>query len=104
MKSTRPPARAKSRGFAVVLLLAVILGVLFWKCFLPDYVHFFNDGPLGVQKAAWMNDPGGFLGQWNDLDGLGFSAGALLPDADSLLRGALGPVWYSKLYIPLALW
>jgi hypothetical protein len=102
MKSTRPPAN--SRGFAVVLLLAAILCVLFWKCFLPDYVHFFNDGPLGVQKAAWMHVPEGFLGQWDDLDGLGFNGGALLPDADSLLRGSLGPVCYSKFYIPLALW
>ena len=77
---------------------------MFWKLFLPDYVHFFNDGPLGLQKAAWMRLPAGFHGHWDDLDGLGFSGGASVVNADSLLRWGFGPVGYAKFYIPFALW
>ena len=32
--------------------MVIVLLVLFWKSFVPGYVLFSNDGPLGQQMAA----------------------------------------------------
>jgi hypothetical protein len=93
----------KYRGFWVMLLLAVVFGLLFWKSFLPGYVHFSNDGPLGQQNAAWRHLPAAFTGSWYDLNDIGISAGSLTPAPDTLIFWALGPVGYAKFLVPIAL-
>lgn len=93
-----------SPGLIVSLILLVVLAVLFWKAFLPDFVVFSNDGPLSVQESAWSRLPHAFLGQWYDLNTLGIGAGAAFVDVSSLIRWFLGPVGYSKFLIPITLW
>ncbi len=84
-------------------LLALILALLFWRSFLPDYVHFNNDGPLGQQNADWLKMPAGFFGIWNDLNDIGFSGGAFSPSFTPLLKWLLGPVGFSKFLPPITL-
>jgi len=58
MKVTKPKAAPKPREFfSAPVLLAVVLAVLFWKSFLPNYVHFSNDGPLGNKTPPGFNFP-----------------------------------------------
>jgi hypothetical protein len=107
MKVAKPKAAtaaaAVPRGLFFAGLLAVVLAVLFWKSFLPGYVHFSNDGPLGQQNTAWSRLPGAFTGIWGDLNDIGNSGGTLTPDLCTLLRWLLGPVGYSKFLAPFAL-
>lgn len=102
MKDQKQTAAAKT-GWLAVGLFAVVLAVMFWRSFLPDYVHFSNDGPLGVQNAAWLQMPGDATGMWDDLNYLGQSGGAATPGITSLLRLLLSPVGYAKFYPPIAL-
>ncbi|MGH7954079.1 MAG: hypothetical protein ACREFE_19460, partial [Limisphaerales bacterium] len=103
-KNLQPAARAKSSVLSVLLLLLIVLAVLFWRSFLPDFVHFSNDGPLGIQMAASQHLPGAILGIWSDLNSIGANAGALSPGITSAIRWALGPVGYAKFLAPIALW
>ena len=81
-----------------------VLVVFFWRCTFSDYVLFSNDGPLGLQKSAWIHLPQAFLGQWYDLNTLGVNAGASLLDLTALIRWVVGPVGYAKFAAPSALW
>jgi len=107
MKVARPKAVTAStavpRGLFFAVLLAGLLAVLFWKSFLPGYVHFSNDGPLAQQNTAWARLPGAFTGIWGDLNDIGGSGGSLAPDLCTLLRWLAGPVGYSKFLAPFAL-
>jgi hypothetical protein len=94
---------ATPRGFFFAGLLAVVLAVLFWKSFLPGYVHFSNDGPLGQQNAAYARLPGAFTGIWSDLNDIGNSGGSASPDLGTLFRWLVGPVGYAKFLAPYAL-
>ena len=104
MKIAKPVPANKATGLFAPLLLLVVLAVLFWRSFLPDIVHFSNDGPLGMQKAAWGHLPEGFLGAWYDLNSIGSSAGAFSPSLTSAVRWLLGSVGYAKFLAPVALW
>jgi len=86
-----------------MLLLAGVLAVLFWRSFMPDYVHFSNDGPLGAQNVDYAKLPGAASGQWDDLNDTGFNAGPYSPGPSPVLKALLGPVGYSKFYAPVAL-
>ena len=107
MKVAKPKAAtaiaAKPRVFVFAALLALILAVLFWKSFLPGYVHFSNDGPLGQQNSAWAKLPGGFFGVWSDMNDIGNNGGSFVPDFAQLFRWLVGPVGYSKFLAPFAL-
>ena len=107
MKVAKPRAATAvatmPRGLFFAGLLAVVLAALFWKSFLPGYVHFSNDGPLGQQNAAWARLPGAFTGIWGDLNDIGNSGGSFAPDLCTLFRWLLGPVGYSKFLAPFAL-
>ncbi|HUZ07093.1 MAG TPA: hypothetical protein VMV89_06345, partial [Candidatus Paceibacterota bacterium] len=94
---------AKSRRVFFPLLLAVLLAVLFWKCFLPGFVQFSNDGPLGQQVAAWAKLPAGLTGIWGDLNDIGSSGGSFTLDLDTLFRWLVGSVGYSKFLAPFAM-
>ncbi len=94
---------AKSWPFFFPLFLAVLLAILFWKSFLPGYVHFSNDGPLGQQNAAYAKLPAGFSGVWGDLNDIGNNGGSASPDLGTLFRWVAGPVGYAKFLPPFAL-
>ncbi|MGA2029069.1 MAG: hypothetical protein ABSG87_03245, partial [Verrucomicrobiota bacterium] len=99
MKSPKP----KHELFRVIILLAVLLALLFWKSFAPGFVEFFNDGPLGQVKAAWTQLPAGMFGAWEDLNDIGFNGGVFSPSLTTLIRWMLGPVGFAKFYTPMAL-
>ncbi len=93
----------KNPWHGAVALLAAILAVLFWKSFLPDYVHFSNDGPLGQLNAAWARLPDSLMGSWGDLNVVGISGGAWPLGLTTLVRWVAGPVGFAKFYAPIAL-
>ena len=103
MKSTKSNGITARRGNFFVLGLAVILAVLFWRSFLPGYVHFSNDGPLGQQMVNWAHLPEAFAGAWGDLNDLGGNAGAYPMGVNALLHLVLGPVGSAKFLPPIAL-
>src|SRR5208283_2425878 len=86
-----------------VVLLAAVLAVLFWRSFLPGYVHFSNDGPLGQQVTAWSQVPQAFTGAWDDMNDIGWGAGAYPLGIGALLHWTLGPLGYAKYLAPVAL-
>jgi hypothetical protein len=104
MKVIKPKAAPKPRKFfSAPVLLAVVLAVLFGKSFLPNYVHFSNDGPLGQQNTSWVQLPAAFTGTWRDLNDIGDNAGSSSLDLTSLINWTLGPVGYAKFLAPIAL-
>jgi len=103
MKIEKKNGVSRSRGLFFAALLAVVLAVLFAKSFLPSYVHFSNDGPLGQQNAAWRQLPAAFTGSWYDINDLGSNAGAMAPAPSALIFWLLGPVGYAKFLAPIAL-
>ena len=102
-KAVKTEPKTPSIRIAFPVVLAAILAVLFAKSFLPDYVHFSNDGPLGEQNAAWSRFPGNLTGQWDDLNDIGSSGGAAAPDVSATADWLLGPVGFSKFFTPIAL-
>jgi Bacterial membrane protein YfhO len=86
-----------------VLILLVVLGVLFWRSFLPDFVHFSNDGPLGPQNAHFYHLPEAMTGMWDDLNDTGASIGSFAPSVTMVLKWLLNPLGYSKFVIPIGL-
>ena len=93
----------RNRVFPALLLFAV-LGLLFWRSFLSDFVHFANDGPLGQQASAQVsNFPGNFFGGWSDMNDVGGSMGAWPLSLSALLTWVLGPVGIAKFIAPLDL-
>ncbi|MGO9587595.1 MAG: hypothetical protein ACLP2Y_15495 [Limisphaerales bacterium] len=104
MKVIKPKAAPKPRKFfSAPVLLAVILAALFWKSFLPDYVLFSNDGPLGQQNTSWSQLPAAFTGTWWDLNDIGGNAGSYPLDLSALIRWVLSPVAFAKFFQPLGL-
>ncbi len=103
MKSKIPVVPQKTTFLWAVVILALILGSLFWKTCLPDWVHFSNDGPLGVQNAHYMELPSGVTGIWDDLNSIGFSAAAWSLDFTVLVHWLLGPLGYAKFWAAIAL-
>jgi hypothetical protein len=87
----------------VFLLLSTIMVVLFWRSFSPELVHFSNDGPLGQQNVNWSKLPDAVTGQWDDLNDVGFGAGAYTPSISVLIKFILSPLGYAKFLAPCAL-
>lgn len=103
MKPVNSIPKPKLFALEGLVLLIIVLALLFWKSFLPDYVHFSNDGPLGQQNAAWLKLPTGFTGCWYDLNDIGNNAGAVAPSVNTLVLWVLGPLDYAKFATPAAL-
>jgi hypothetical protein len=96
MKNTAASPQNKRSWPIALPLLVIILAVLFRRSFLPDYVHFSNDNPLGIQKVAWQQLPQGLTGMWSDLNDIGAYCAAFPPDLTALIRWTLGAVGYAK--------
>ena len=77
-KNNNLPAKGLHGALPPLLLLAV-LAILFWRGFIPGYVHFANDGPLGQQNVHWQEMPGALTGMWDDLNDVGFPTGSFTP-------------------------
>jgi hypothetical protein len=103
MKNDKVTGSSIPAGFYFAGLLALILATLFAKSFLPDYVHFSNDGPLGEINTAWSRFPSSMTGTWDDLNGLGIPVGTAAPDLTQISAWLLGPVGFSKFYVPIAM-
>ena len=103
MKAQQASGATGYRGRQFAALLAIILAVLFAKSFLPNYVHFSNDGPLGEINAAWGRFPSTLTGTWDDLNDIGTSGGSGSPDFTAMSSWLLGPVAYAKFYVPIAM-
>ncbi len=103
MKTSQPNPGFKHPALCQAALLFLILAVLFWRSFLPEYVHFNNDGPLGQQNNDWQKLPGAFTGMWDDLNHVGYSAGSFSPCVSIFVKWLLGPVGFAKFYAPIGL-
>ncbi|MGA2787523.1 MAG: hypothetical protein ABSF60_08345 [Verrucomicrobiota bacterium] len=103
MKNTRPAAPNNLPVLKFSILLAALLALLFWRSFLPDFVHFSNDGPLGQQSAGWVRLPAAFTAMWDDLNDIGSNCGTFPPDLNALFQWFLGPTGYLKFFPPIAL-
>ena len=97
--------RSKGRNQLLIMagLLALLLGTLFFRSFDPDLVAFSNDGPLGASSTVYSKLPAGLSGMWDDLNDTGFQAGVYVPSLTGTLFWLLGPLWFSKIYVPIAL-
>ena len=103
MKKTGPASQNKLQALKFSTLLVALLVLLFWRSFLPNFVHFSNDGPLGQQSANWVRLPAAFTAIWDDLNDIGSSSGAFPPDLNALSQWLLGPIGYAKFFPPIAL-
>jgi hypothetical protein len=79
------------------------LAVLFHESFDSNKVQFSNDAPLGVYAADWTQPPGCFTGAWSDLNSLGINAGIWPVSISTCLRWLIGPIGYSRFYVPFTL-
>ncbi len=102
MKSAKPTSAPETNWLWGAVLLVLILFFFFWRSFLPGYVHFNNDGPLGAMKTASTQFPGEFTGAWASQNSIG-SPGAYPLCVSGLIFWALGPVGVGKFFAPIAL-
>ncbi len=99
-----PPVQNGRAAFlALLAALAGVLALLFAKSFLPEYVHFANDGPLGAAESAAGRMPAAMSGVWLDLNWVGNEGVASAPSLSNLLCVVLSPVAYAKVIVPLSL-
>ena len=103
MKTIKSASSAKNYGWWAAALLAAVMALLFWPSFLPGYVHFSNDGPLGQQVTAWSSLPQAFTGAWEDLNDIGANSGAYPLGIGALIHLLLGPLGYAKFMAPISL-
>ena len=104
MKANSSDSQSKlSKALWPLVIIAAALAVMFWRSFLPEYVHFSNDGPLGAQSVQYNQLPDGFTGVWNDLNLFGSNCGLDSLGVTALLSWLLGPLGVAKFYQPLAL-
>ncbi len=92
-----------SRGWFLAILLILILCVLFWQSFLPHFVLFSNDGPLGQMAAVDTRLPGRFTGTWHSLSWLGSQGPAAALTVTTLSATIFSPMLFLKIYAPMTL-
>src|SRR5580692_10481682 len=99
-----PAGKTSSKEFWLMLaLLAAVICVLLGQNFLPGQTQFSNDGPLGRQVSQCHRLPDAFTGVWEDLNTIGYREQGAAPDLTFGLLFFLGPIIYSKFYVPVAL-
>src|SRR5580658_5117577 len=104
MKWSSVLARLAKGGIGTALLVfGAVIAVLFYGVFLPNQTLFSNDGPLGRLMSLSNQLPARFLGCWQDLNNIGFNAGAASPGISFILQWLLGPVLFSKFYALISL-
>jgi len=98
--AARPPRAGVA---AMVLLLFAALSILLYRDYLPGNILYSNDGPLGRLMSQCHHVPDRFTGCWEDLNLIGMRNWGTAPDITFGLLFLLKPVWFSKLYAPVAL-
>lgn len=93
---------ARKLGALFCAGLIGLLAMLFFKSFLPDYVVFSNDVPLGLRNSGYLRTSG-LSGAWSDLNSIGQNGGALAPNISTLLHRLLSPLVFSKWFPPITL-
>ncbi len=103
MKKTQNYNPSAANGWLAGTLFAAVLVLLFWRSFLPDFVHFSNDGPLGQQSTDFLKLPSALFGMWNDMNDTGFNAGFFGLGVTGLIKWLTGPVGFAKFFTPIGL-
>jgi len=98
-----PTNAGKFGALFALALLTGLLALLFWRSFVPQYVLFSSEDPLGTRMAEWMRLPSGLLGRWADLNSLGFNGGSFGESLSTLILWVLGPLGSSKFMAPVTL-
>lgn len=90
-------------GWFLLLLLTLLLAALFAKSFVPQYVIFSNDGPIGAMAngadTKWSN----FSGVWFDLNSIGGQGVSGNVSITQMILLAFSHVAWAKFYAPLAI-
>src|SRR5262245_26037505 len=102
-KSNTAQTQSRHQFLLFVGCITLILTVLFFTSFRPDYVHFSNDGPFGHHVSKCAQLPEGFSGVWNDLNWLGINDGVFFLDITALIKWILGPLGFAKFAAPLSI-
>ena len=97
-------SKKNPRWWLVPAFFAAVLACLFWRSFLPGFVHFNNDGPLGMQNAAWLHLPEAIMGAWDDLNSIGSNGGQSGLGLLTMIQWAIGPIGMAKFITPIGLW
>jgi hypothetical protein len=100
--NTKPGCSSKS-FWLFFGILVVIIGFLFHKCLLPQYVMHNNDSPLGVVVQTAVKLPAVFTGQWSDLNWLGTESPGAPPNFSQFYRWIFGNMAFAKFWTPLSL-
>jgi len=101
-----PGSQGSSRPFAWLAgvgLLLLVLILLFFRSFQSDQVLFSNDGPLGLNSAAYASPTTIFFGCWGDLNWVGGEMLSASPTITHWLRYALGNLAFANFYTPVSL-
>src|SRR5271168_3054025 len=99
-----PAGKSSSKEFWLVfVLLIAVIGCLLGGNFIPRQTQFSNDGPLGRLMSQCHSLPDAFTGVWEDLNTIGYREQGAMPDITFGLRFLLGPIGFSKCYVPVAL-
>src|SRR5665213_3040423 len=101
--SPATPTKGPNSFLFIAGLLALVLGLLFCRSFVPQDVVFSNDGPLGGLVTEENRLPQGFTGSWDDLNSIGSSGGTFTLSISELLRAISSPVEYAKIFTPASL-
>jgi hypothetical protein len=103
-KTPAPGPKNNGSHFWILLAcLAAVLATLFYKSFLPGFVLFNNDGPVGARLSAYARLPDVFTGVWDDLNWLGVYQGTAPPDFTMGFEWLTGPILSGNLLPPVAL-
>ena len=92
------------KWFASVGIIGLIIFSVFIDTFVPRLILFSNDGPLGVMNSDTYKDYSIGSSRWVDLNWIGSHGGITPITLTSIITYILGPVYYSKFYVPLVLW
>jgi hypothetical protein len=90
-------------GLLLLLLLCAVLAAVFARSFVPRYVLFSNDGPLGAMANATGVKWTGFRGTWFDLNSLGSQGLSSNLSITQVILLSLDAVAWAKFFAPLAL-
>jgi hypothetical protein len=100
---TTHPAHSRHWLLILLALLLAIMAVLFHKAFLPDWVVFNNDVPLGPKIREANELLPGLTGRWEDMNWVGVPYPGVAPTLTSLFLGLAGPILYAKFWAPASL-
>jgi len=104
VKANQSSSESKFGGILLPLaIIALVIALSFWRSFLPEYVHFSNDGPLGAQSVHYAEFPGAFTGMWNDMNLIGANGGTAGPGVTAAIRWGFGALGFAKFYQPFGL-